>query len=35
MSKLSGLKEWIDAGNWPSIEVPERISKAIIDRLNG
>jgi len=29
------LDKWIDVGHWPSIEVPERISKAIIDRLNG
>ncbi len=29
------LKEWIDGGHWPPIEVPERIAKAIIDRLNG
>lgn len=29
------LHKWPDVGHWPSIEVPERISKAIIDRLNG
>ena len=29
------LHKWPDVGHWPSIEVPERIAKAIIDRLNG
>jgi len=29
------LHKWPDVGHWPSIEVPERIAKAILDRLNG
>ena len=29
------VHKWPDVGHWPPIEVPERISKAIIDRLNG
>ncbi len=29
------LHKWPDVGHWPPIEVPERIAKAIIDRLNG
>jgi len=29
------LHKWPDVAHWPPIEVPERISKAIIDRLNG
>jgi hypothetical protein len=24
-----------DVGHWPSIEVPDRIGKAIVDRLGG
>lgn len=29
------LHKWPDVGHWPPIEVPERLAKAIIDRLNG
>ncbi len=29
------VHKWPDVGHWPPIEVPERIAKAIIDRLNG
>lgn len=29
------LHKWPDVAHWPMIEVPERVSKAIIDRLNG
>ena len=29
------LHKWPDVSHWPMIEVPERVSKAIIDRLNG
>jgi len=32
---FTDLHKWPDVGHWPSIEVPERVSKAILDRLNG
>lgn len=35
MRPSTDLHKWPDVGHWPSIEVPERIAKAILDRLNG
>ena len=29
------LHKWPDVGHWPSIEVPDRVAKAILDRLEG
>jgi pimeloyl-ACP methyl ester carboxylesterase len=36
MKKLNpsaDLQKWLDVSHWPPIEVPERVAKAIVDRL--
>jgi len=32
---VTDLHKWKDVGHWPSIEVPDRLAKAILDRLEG
>ena len=32
---VTDLHKWPDVGHWPSIEVPDRVAKAILDRLEG
>ena len=32
---VTDLHKWTDVGHWPSIEVPDRVAKAILDRLEG
>jgi pimeloyl-ACP methyl ester carboxylesterase len=33
LNPAADLHKWADVSHWPSIEVPERVAKAIIERL--
>ena len=35
LNPSADLHKWPDVSHWPSIEVPERVAKAIVERLRG